>query len=48
MIYGLGAYTEQNSQLATDDNPRTQYDIGQAAQQMPEEDSGYDPLADLV
>lgn len=47
MIYGLGAYAEKNPQLATDDNPRTQYDIGQAAQQMPVEDSAPDPLADL-
>lgn len=47
MIYGLGAYAGQTTQLATDDNPRTQYDIGQAAQQMPEEDYGPDPLEGL-
>jgi hypothetical protein len=47
MIYGLGAYAGQTTQLATDDNPRTQYDIGQAAQQMPDEDYDPDPLEGL-
>jgi phage terminase large subunit-like protein len=47
LIYGLGRYAETNAAFAADDNPRTQFDLGQAAEQMPTEDANSDPLSDL-
>jgi phage terminase large subunit-like protein len=47
-IYGLGKYAEKNPQFAADDNPVTQYQIGQAAQQLGESSGNdADPLDDL-
>jgi hypothetical protein len=45
MIYGLGKYAENNN-LATDDNPATQFQLEQAAQHIEQTDNS-DPLDDL-
>jgi phage terminase large subunit-like protein len=45
MIYGLGKYAQQNPAFATDDNPNTQFQLEQAAQQV--EQSDENPLDDL-
>jgi phage terminase large subunit-like protein len=45
MVYGLGKYAAQNPTFAADDNPTTQYQLGQAAQVIDE--SSVDPLEDL-
>ena len=48
MVHGLGKYAERHPQFAADDNPTTQFQMGQAIEQNPmADDSGRDPLADL-
>lgn len=46
-IYGLGKYAEKNPQFAGDENPVTQFQLGQVAQQMPDMTPDTDPLDDL-
>lgn len=46
MIYGLGKYAQQFD-AASDDNPVTQFQIGQAATLMPFEENNDDPLGDV-
>lgn len=49
MIYGLGQYAENNPQFAADDNPKTQYDLGQVAETAGFADEpNSDPLEDLM
>jgi phage terminase large subunit-like protein len=48
MIYGLGKYAEKHPEFSTDDNPRTQYDLGRVADIPANDGSSDDPLHDLM